>query len=62
MVKENHGNVSCNGGGGALGHPKVYIAFKEGKAICPYCGKNFNENNTDKKDNQTTKLTKTVKK
>lgn len=31
--------VSCNGGGGALGHPKVYINLdKTGEPnVCPYC-------------------------
>lgn len=31
--------VSCNGGGGALGHPKVYINLdKAGEPnVCPYC-------------------------
>ncbi|KAI9294482.1 hypothetical protein K502DRAFT_271878, partial [Neoconidiobolus thromboides FSU 785] len=31
--------VSCNGGGGALGHPKVYINLDQGKPVpCGYCG------------------------
>lgn len=31
--------ISCNGGGGALGHPKVYINLdKAGEPnVCPYC-------------------------
>ena len=31
--------VSCDGGGGALGHPKVYINLdKAGEPnVCPYC-------------------------
>lgn len=33
--------VSCDGGGGALGHPKVYLDLTEGRAVCPYCGKVF---------------------
>ena len=31
--------VACDGGGGALGHPKVYINLdKEGPQSCIYCG------------------------
>ncbi|KAI9343434.1 NADH:ubiquinone oxidoreductase kDa subunit [Zopfochytrium polystomum] len=31
--------VACDGGGGALGHPKVYINLDEGSPIaCGYCG------------------------
>ncbi|OZJ02759.1 hypothetical protein BZG36_03358 [Bifiguratus adelaidae] len=34
--------VSCNGGGGALGHPKVYINLdKPGSHACQYCGIRF---------------------
>lgn len=35
-------NVSCDGGGGALGHPKIYLDMgKEKKIVCPYCSKLF---------------------
>ena len=31
-------NVSCDGGGGPLGHPKVYLQIgDEGCIVCPYC-------------------------
>jgi len=34
--------VSCDGGGGALGHPKVFINLDEGKPEpCGYCGLRF---------------------
>ncbi|XP_066588497.1 NADH dehydrogenase [ubiquinone] iron-sulfur protein 6, mitochondrial [Prorops nasuta] len=34
--------VSCDGGGGPLGHPKVYINLdKPGNHICGYCGLRF---------------------
>lgn len=41
IVNERH--ISCDGGGGALGHPKVYlhISEKENEVTCPYCGKVF---------------------
>ncbi len=34
--------VSCDGGGGALGHPKVWYAFDHrGRAECGYCDRIF---------------------
>lgn len=40
FVSEDADHVSCNGGGGALGHPKVYYTF-DGKdeIVCGYCGR-----------------------
>ena len=34
-------DVSCDGGGGALGHPKVYLTLKDGWVECPYCDRKF---------------------
>jgi uncharacterized Zn-finger protein len=32
--------VACDGGGGALGHPKVYLNLgPKGRIECPYCGR-----------------------
>lgn len=34
--------VACDGGGGALGHPKVYLQIgKEGFVECGYCDRRF---------------------
>ena len=34
--------VSCDGGGGTLGHPKVYLEMgNENEIVCPYCSKLF---------------------
>ena len=35
--------VACDGGGGALGHPKVYLEIKAdvGEIVCPYCSRRF---------------------
>lgn len=42
--KPAHGHaVACDGGGGALGHPKVYLSFQNGRVVCPYCGRRFVE-------------------
>ncbi len=34
--------MSCDGGGGALGHPKVWYSFDDGDvAECGYCDRMF---------------------
>lgn len=34
--------VACDGGGGPLGHPRVYLTLsKEGEIECPYCSRRF---------------------
>jgi len=34
--------AACNGGGGPLGHPKVYLNLSPaGKIECPYCSRLF---------------------
>ena len=34
--------VSCDGGGGALGHPAVYLHIgDENEIVCPYCSRHF---------------------
>ena len=34
--------VSCDGGGGALGHPKVSLNLgEEHQVVCPYCSRHF---------------------
>lgn len=34
--------VACDGGGGPLGHPKVYLNLgNEGRVECPYCSRIF---------------------
>lgn len=40
-IVEEH-RVSCDGGGGVSGHPKVYYDVDEnGEAWCFYCSKHF---------------------
>ncbi len=35
-------SVGCDGGGGALGHPLVYLAIgREGSVTCPYCSRHY---------------------
>jgi len=34
--------VSCDGGGGAMGHPKVFLTFNHATELtCPYCSQIF---------------------
>ena len=33
--------ADCDGGGGALGHPKVYYTLHDGEAECGYCDRKF---------------------
>ena len=34
--------VTCDGGGGTLGHPKIYLHMgQETEITCPYCSKLF---------------------
>ena len=43
VVSVRHTEVSCDGGSGALGHPRVFLHIKpeEGEIVCPYCSKTF---------------------
>lgn len=42
LVPEDMEQVSCNGGGGALGHPKVYYTFHgQDDVVCGYCDRLF---------------------
>jgi len=33
--------VSCDGGVGPLGHPKVYLRIPATQIMCPYCSRLF---------------------
>ena len=34
--------IACDGGGGALGHPRVWLEMGEGAYVeCPYCDRRF---------------------
>ncbi|KAJ3096728.1 hypothetical protein HDU97_005619 [Phlyctochytrium planicorne] len=42
IQKVHSRRVACDGGGGALGHPKVYINLDQGEPVgCGYCGQRF---------------------
>jgi len=33
--------VACDGGGGALGHPRVFLTLNDGRVECGYCDRLF---------------------
>jgi len=38
--------IACDGGGGPLGHPRVWLTFgTDGKIICPYCSRRYVQRN-----------------
>jgi len=42
LVSQDLHSVSCNGGGGALGHPKVWYTFdRQEEVVCGYCDRLF---------------------
>lgn len=45
MIDDNADGVSCDGGGGALGHPKVWYTFDGQDCVeCGYCDRLFMKN------------------
>jgi uncharacterized Zn-finger protein len=42
IIETDQTRVACDGGGGALGHPKVYLEMGDENFVeCPYCDKRF---------------------
>ncbi|MFT4582498.1 MAG: putative Zn-finger protein [Gammaproteobacteria bacterium] len=42
QVDDDTRTTDCNGGGGPLGHPLVYLNFDEGDSVdCYYCSRRF---------------------
>ena len=41
-IEKDADEVMCDGGGGALGHPKVWYTFdKQSEVDCGYCDRKF---------------------
>ena len=41
-LSTNQSRVACDGGGGSLGHPRIWLTFgQDGIVICPYCSREF---------------------
>jgi uncharacterized Zn-finger protein len=42
IVETDNTRVACDGGGGALGHPRVFLEMGDETSVeCPYCDKRF---------------------
>ncbi len=42
IIEVDSTTVACDGGGGALGHPRVFLNMgAKGEVDCPYCGRRF---------------------
>lgn len=45
IIKTDMSRVACDGGGGGLGHPRVYLEMGANHSVdCPYCGRRFELN------------------
>ncbi len=41
-IQISDSTIGCDGGGGPLGHPMVYLTLEDkGEIDCPYCGRRF---------------------
>ena len=41
-IEVDHTRVACDGGGGTLGHPRVYLEMGDEHSVeCPYCDRRF---------------------
>jgi uncharacterized Zn-finger protein len=41
VIEVDSPKVACDGGGGAVGHPRVFLNMKEGAVDCPYCDRRY---------------------
>ena len=42
VVEVEETTVACDGGDGALGHPRVFLHMENTNRVdCPYCGRRF---------------------
>ena len=39
IIHVNDRIVACDGGGGALGHPRVFLRIQASQVRCPYCSR-----------------------
>ena len=38
-IRVNDRTVPCDGGDGALGHPRVFLRIVDRQVMCPYCSR-----------------------
>ncbi|MCZ6838411.1 MAG: zinc-finger domain-containing protein [Alphaproteobacteria bacterium] len=42
IIEIDSATIACDGGGGALGHPRVFLNMGDEAHIdCPYCGRHY---------------------
>ncbi|WP_321395350.1 zinc-finger domain-containing protein [Emcibacter sp.] len=42
IIETSQKRVACNGGGGALGHPQVFLEMgNKTSVVCPYCSREY---------------------
>ena len=42
IIEAESAEVDCDGGGGPLGHPRVFLNMGNKREVdCPYCGRRF---------------------
>ena len=41
IIHVDERSVPCDGGGGPLGHPRVWLRLMGGEATCPYCSRKY---------------------
>ncbi|WP_417316682.1 zinc-finger domain-containing protein [Emcibacter sp.] len=42
IIETDKKRVACNGGGGALGHPQVFLEMgSKTNVVCPYCSREY---------------------
>ena len=39
MIEVTQRTVACDGGGGPLGHPRVFLYIETERVLCPYCSR-----------------------
>lgn len=39
VIHTDDRTVACDGGDGALGHPRVYLYIESREVMCPYCSR-----------------------
>lgn len=39
IIEVDQSVVACDGGDGALGHPRVFLRIERQSVLCPYCSR-----------------------
>jgi uncharacterized Zn-finger protein len=39
IIHVDERTVACDGGNGALGHPRVFLHIEDRQVMCPYCSR-----------------------